>query len=114
MIVLSAIMIIAPNYWSNGIVQFSKKEYFHWFEVISRLIVGCVFVLYNETTQQPLLILALGYLLIFVATGLLCIGSSMHRQFAVWSADKFKPIFRPAGCGSFFFGIYLMYISLSV
>ena len=112
MITLSTIMIFAPHYWANGIVKFSQKLYFHWFEVISRIIAGCVFVLYSKTTQQPLLISALGYIFISVGVGLLIIGSLKHRQFAVWSAHKFKPVFRLAGCGSFIFGIYVIYISI--
>jgi len=29
---------------------------------------------------------------------------------AVWSAQKFKSTFRPAGFGSFLFGVFLVYI----
>lgn len=111
MICLSIIMIVNPNYWSNGIVDFSRKPYFHWFEVISRLITGFVFVLYSQTTLYPQLTLSIGYLLIAVGLGLIIIGSAKHRKFAVWSAHKFKSTFRPAGFGSFIFGILLIYIS---
>ena len=111
MICLSIIMIVNPSYWSNGIVDFSRKPYFHWFEVISRLIAGLVFVLYSQTTLYPQLVLSIGYLLIAVGFGLIITGSVKHRQFAVWSANKFKSIFRLAGFGSFIFGGFLIYIS---
>jgi len=104
-------MIVNPSYWSNGIIAFSKKSYFHWFEVISRLIAGLVLVSYNQTTLYPTLILNMGYLLIAVGIGLIITGSLKHRQFATWSARKFKSTFRPAGCGSFIFGSFLIYIS---
>ncbi len=104
-------MIVNPSYWSNGIVDFSRKPYFHWFEVISRLIAGLVFVLYSQTTLYPQLVLSIGYLLIAVGFGLIITGSVKHRQFAVWSANKFKSIFRLAGFGSFIFGGFLIYIS---
>jgi len=104
-------MIVNPNYWSNGIVDFSRKPYFHWFEVISRLIAGLVFVFYNQTTLYPHLILNIGYLLITVGFGLIITGSMRHRKFAVWSVHKFKSTFRPAGFGSFIFGSFLIYIS---
>lgn len=104
-------MILNPSYWSNGIIEFSRKSYFHWFEVITRLIAGLVFVCYNQTTLYPLLILSIGYLLIAVGIGLIITGSVKHRQFAVWSARKFKSTFRPAGFGSFIFGSFLIYIS---
>ena len=111
MICLSIIMIVNPSYWSNGIVDFSRKPYFHWFEVISRLIAGLVFVLYSHTTLYPQLVLSIGYLLIAVGFGLIITGSVKHHQFAVWSANKFKSIFRLAGFGSFIFGGFLIYIS---
>ena len=108
---LSIIMIVKPDYWSNGIVTFSRHKYFHWFEVISRLISGVVFVLFNKSTPYDLLILCIGYLLIGVGIGLLIVGSVKHRQFAVWSAHKFKSTFRPAGIVSLIFSLFLIYAS---
>lgn len=104
-------MIVNPNYWSDGIVRFSNKPYFHWFEIISRVTAGFVFVLFNKSTLFPELILGFGYLLIAVGFGLLITGSVKHRKFAVWSAHKFKSTFRPAGVGSFIFGTFLIYTS---
>lgn len=112
MMCLSIVMIVNPEYWSNGIVKFSKKNYFHWFEIVSRLASGIVFILYHESTLYPLLILNIGYLLIAVSVGLLLIGSVKHRKFAVWSAHKCKNIFRPSGIGAFMFGIFLLQISI--
>jgi len=114
MMCLSVIMIINPNYWSVGIIDFSKKNYFHWFEVFSRIIAGLIFVLFNKSTLYPQLILGIGYLLIAVGFGLLITGSVKHRRFAVWSAHRFKSTFRFAGIGSFIFGIFLIYISTMV
>lgn len=111
--VLSLIMIISPQYWSDGIVTFSKKTYFHWFEVFSRLIAGVLFVVFSQATLYPQLVVGIGFLLILVALGLTITGSVRHRKFAVWSADKFKGTFRPAGFGSFTFGLFLIYISIA-
>lgn len=105
-------MIVKPNYWSDAMVNFSKKPYFHWFEINTRIGAGLVFVLFNKSTLYPHLILSMGYLLIAVGFGLLITGSVKHRKFAVWSADKFKSIFRLAGIGSFIFGLFLIYISI--
>lgn len=104
-------MIVNPKKWSNGIINFSKKPYFHWFEIISRLIAGLLFVRYSETTLYPQLVLSIGYLLMAVGFGLVITGSVKHRRFAVWSALKFKSTFRPAGFGSLIFGSFLIYIS---
>lgn len=111
MICLSLIMIVNPNYWSNGIINFSRKPYFHWFEVFSRLISGLIFVFYSQSTLYPQLVMSLGYLFIVVGFGLVIIGSVKHRKFAVWSAHKFKSTFRIAGLASFIFGNFLIYIS---
>ncbi len=111
MMCLSAVMMISPNGWSNGIVSFSKKSYFHSFEIASRLIAGFIFVFFSEATLHPSLILGIGYVLIAVSVGLLLIGSVRHRKFAVWSATKFKNTFRPSGFVSFIFGMFLIYVS---
>ena len=111
MMCLSAVMIFSPNGWSSGIVSFSKKSYFYFFEITSRLIAGLIFVLFSGATLYPDLILGIGYLLIAVSAGLLLIGSDRHRKFAVWPAIKFKNTFRAAGFGSFVFGVFLIYVS---
>lgn len=108
---LSIIMIVNPGYWFNGIIIFSRHPYFHWFEVVSRLISGVIFVLFNKSTPYSLLILSIGYLLIGVGLGLLIVGSAQHRKFAVWSANKFNRTFRPAGIVSLIFSLFLIYAS---
>ncbi len=108
---LSIIMIVNPNYWSDRILSFSEKPYFHWFEVMSRITAGLAFITFNKSTLYPQLILSIGCLLIAVGFGLLITGSVKHRQFAVWSVYKFKSTFRPAGVGSFIFGMFLIYVS---
>ena len=110
-ICLSSIMVISPQKWSNGIVAFSEKSYFHWFEVISRFIAGVLFIAFHQHTSFPQLMLAIGYLLLAVSLGLIVVGSAKHKEFAVWSASKFKSTFRVAGICSFCFGLFLIYIA---
>ena len=109
---MSIIMIVNPGYWSNGIISFSKNRYFHWFEVMSRLICGVAFVLLRGSTPYDKLILSMGYLFIGVGFWLLMMGSSKHCKFAVWSAHKFKSTFRPAGIVSLIFSLFLIYASM--
>ncbi len=111
MMILSIVMIVSPRYWSDGIISFSQKSYFHWFEVISRAIAGLIFVHFYESTLHPNLIFAAGCLLVAVSVGLVLAGSVKHRKFAVWSANKFKKTFRVSGFGSLCFGMFLVYIS---
>lgn len=112
MIFLSIVMIINPEYWSQSIINFSEKTYFHPFEIISRGLFGVVFVYYSEQTLFPTLMLVFGYMLIAVAVGLSLTPPSKHRLFAVWSADKFKNTFRYAGMGSLLFGAFLVYSAI--
>ncbi len=107
-------MMVSPSYWSNAIIVFSEKPYFHWFEVITRVIAGFVFIVYSQTTLYPQLILVMGCILVAVGIGLVVTGSAKHRQFAVWTAHKFKNIFRSAGMVSFAFGGFLIYLSTSM
>jgi len=110
-IALSCIMVVNPRYWANGIIRFSEQSYFHWFEVISRLLAGLLFLLYGQQTVYPKLMSGIGYLLLIVSLGLIIVGSNKHRQFAVWSAHKFKSVFRVSGLFSFSFGVFLIYLS---
>ena len=112
MILLSAVMVIDPNYWSNGIVRFSRAKYFHGFEIISRLGFGAIFIAFSEQTLYPAVIGVFGYLMVVVGVGLLIAGASRHKQFAVWSAKKFNKTFRPAGTVSIVFGIFIAYAAL--
>lgn len=111
MMCLSVVMIANPNYWSAGILAFSKKPYFHWFEISTRFIAGFIFILSYKASLFPNLILGFGVMLLGVSFGLVIAGSARHRQFAVWSALKFNKVFRFAGFASFMFGILLIYTS---
>lgn len=108
---LSLVMIISPQRWSDGIISFSQKSYFHWYEVMSRFIAGCLFISFHQSTLSPLLIKTMGYLLVAVSIGLFIYGSDRHLKFAAWSAVKFKPYFRACGVGALLFGNYLIYVS---
>ena len=109
LMIFSVIMIINPELWANGIVKFSEKPWFHPFEILSRFGFGLGFVLFAEKTPYPTLMLIIGYLLIAVSIGLLFTPPSKHRQFALWSAQKFRDKFRWLGFGSLAFGAFLIY-----
>jgi uncharacterized protein YjeT (DUF2065 family) len=114
MMLLSIAMIADPESWSDRIVIFSEKPYFHPFEVLSRLVFGLVFIKFAEQTLYPDLMSAIGYLLLLVAAGLLVLMPTRHRQFAVWSAHRFKKTFRHAGLASLIFGAFIVYASVGV
>ena len=106
-------MIFNPGYWSVGVVRFSEKPYFHPFEILSRLAFGAVFIVYADQTLYPTLMSGIGYLLVAVGVGLLLTPPARHRQFALWSAHRFKNTFRPAGFVSLVFGAFLVYAATS-
>ena len=112
MILLSAVMVIAPDSWSNGILKFSRMTYFHGFEIVSRLFFGAIFIAFSEQTLYPAVMGAFGYLMMAVGVGLLIAGPSRHKQFADWSAKKFNKTFRPAGIVSTVFGVFIVYGAL--
>jgi hypothetical protein len=105
-------MIINPEYWSAGIVKFSEKRWFHPFEIVSRFAFGLVFVVFANQTLYPQLMSFIGYLLIAVSAGLLSTPPSTHRKFAVWSAERFRNLFRPLGFVSLLFGAFLIFAAL--
>ena len=112
-ILLSAVMVIDPDNWSNGILKFSRMTYFHGFEIVSRLFFGAIFIAFSEQTLYPTVLGAFGYLMVAVGVGLLIAGPSRHRQFAVWSARKFNKTFRPAGVVSTVVGVFIIYGALN-
>lgn len=112
LVLLSALMVANPENWSRGIVKFSKLPYFHPFEIVSRLLFGAIFITFADQTLYPTLIAVIGYMLLAVGIGLSLTPPSKHRWFAVWSAQRFKSVFRPAGALSFLFGIFIIYAAL--
>ncbi len=114
MMILSVLMIAKPDYWADGIVKFSEKWWFHPFEIISRFVFGLLFVLYADQTTYQTLILVIGYLLIAVSIGLLFTPPSKHKQFARWSAQKFRNKFRPLGFVSLLFGAFLVFLAIKM
>lgn len=106
---LSVLMIKNPQAFANGIIKFSQQAYFHVFEIVSRLFFGVAFVYYSSLTLAPNINAVLGYLMIFSAMLLLVVGAEKHRAFALWSAQKFRAMFRLSGFFSVVFGGYIIY-----
>jgi hypothetical protein len=112
LVLLSAVMVVSPEYWAQAIVKFSELAYFHPFEIVSRLLFGAIFITFADQTLYPTMMSVMGYLLVAVGIGLSLTPPSKHRWFAVWSAQRFKSAFRPAGVLSFFFGLFIVYAAL--
>ncbi len=113
LIIISMVMIINPDYWCKAIVRFSLLPYFHPFEIVTRIGFGIIFLLYGEQTLFPETMKVIGYLLLSVGLGLILIPPSKHKQFAVWSSEKFKRLFRPTGFITLVFGVFLIYVALN-
>lgn len=109
MMLLSLVMAIKPNSFSNGIISFSEKPYFHLFEIISRIIAGLIFVIYAADTLFPKIISVIGFALIAVGLGLAVTPPSLHKKFAVWSANNFRDKFRLIGIVSIPLSLLLIY-----
>jgi len=109
MMLLSLSMVAKPDSFSNGIITFSKKSYFHVFEIVSRIAAGIIFVAYAENTIFPKTISFIGYGLILVGLGLALTPPKLHRKFAVWLANKFRRKFRLIGIASVPLSIILIY-----
>ena len=109
---LSIIMIANPNSWSKGIVIYSTKAYFHLLEILSRLGIGVIYVVFADTTGNPPLMLVVGYVHIFASVILTFMPPLRHMQFAVWSARTYKKIFRHMGVLTFCFGLFIIYTAL--
>jgi hypothetical protein len=79
-------MAIDPLKFSAGIARFSEKPWFHVFEIISRVVLGVLFLVFAEKTAFPMAIKVLGGILCFVGLFLAVIGENRHKRFAQLTA----------------------------
>ena len=112
MVFVCCLMVINPMKFSQGIITFSNKSWFHWFEVISRLAIGSLLIVFCGSTKSPALFNYLGYGFIAVGFGLLFIGPEKHRNFANWSAVKLQDKYRAIGILSIPLGILWIYLAI--
>jgi hypothetical protein len=105
-------MVWNPGAFSAGIIAFSKKSYFHLFEILSRIAAGLIFIFYADDTVFPLVIYIIGSGLILVGIGLAFTPPRIHKNFAVWSAGAFKDKFRLIGLVSIPMSLWLVYVAL--
>ncbi len=111
MFVLGSVMVFKPITFANGIAKFSGKPWFHVFEIVSRLIIGVLLILFAQQTSFPKTVTILGVLLCFVSVFLLVIGESRHKYFARLTS-KIGVYFRPIGLFAQLCGVGLMYIEV--
>ncbi len=111
-IALSSIMLFRPRSWSEGLLSFAAKRWFHIFEIITRLALGVAFFVFGSATKFPIVMFLLGGIATFAGLFLIVIGSRRHREFAVRSAG-FSWLFRPAGFVGILFGSSLIYAAIA-
>ncbi|KVX01846.1 hypothetical protein [Shewanella frigidimarina] len=104
-------MMLAPAHFTAQIVRFSHQRYFHYIEIISRLVLGSVLLLDAHNTSSPLVFEVIGNLLFIIAIILVFMTEKHHKQFALWSASYCVKVFRPAGLCAIIFGLWTVYVS---
>jgi uncharacterized protein YjeT (DUF2065 family) len=114
MLLFSLMMLFRPHAFAQGIINFSEQPYFHPFEMISRLIAGGLFVAYAADTQFPLLFKVIGLVLLLVGAGLALTPPSLHKKFAVQSAQGCKNYFRLIGVFSIGLSFALIYAAIGL
>ena len=114
MLLFSLMMLFRPHAFAQGIINFSEQPYFHPFEMISRLIAGGLFVAYAADTQFPLLFKVIGLVLLLVGAGLALTPPSLHKKFAVQSAQRCKNYFRLIGVFSIGLSFALIYAAVGL
>ncbi|WP_233080819.1 hypothetical protein [Rheinheimera soli] len=112
MLLFSLMMLFKPDAFAQGIISFSEQPYFHPFEIISRLIAGGIFMAYAADTQFPLLFQVIGLVLLLVGAGLALTPASLHKKFAVQSAQRCKNYFRLIGVVSVVLAVALIYAAV--
>lgn len=112
MLIFSLMMLFRPHAFAQGIINFSELQYFHPFEIISRLMAGGIFVCYATETQFPLLFKIIGLVLLLVGAGLALTPPRLHKKFAVQSAHSCRNYFRFIGVVSVGLSFTLIYAAV--
>lgn len=112
MCLFGCLMIAKPLTFAKGITAFSEKPWFHAFEIVSRLTLGILLLVFAEQTSYPLTVKVIGAVLCFVSVFLLVIGSNNHKKFAALTT-KIGPYFRPLGFVAVLGGMVLIYLGLN-
>lgn len=105
-------MVVNPKRFSETIVTFSKQKWFHVVEISARAIMGVICIKYSDSTLYPTIFNILGYGLIVVAIGLVCLAPKKHKKFALWVAQNFESKFRVIGIISMPLGGVIIYMAL--
>ena len=105
-------MLLKPVPFADAIVQFSRKRYFHYFEIISRLAIGAALLLDAHNTAYPLVFELIGNLLFIIAIVLVFMTEKHHKRFAVSAAKHGVSWFKPAGVVAITFGFWTVFVSV--
>jgi len=114
MIFICAFMAVNPKQFSEGIIIFSEKSWFHAFEIIARATMGLIFIKYSNTTLYPSVFNIVGYGLLVVAIGLIILAPKKHKKFTLWAAQKFENNFRLIGILSIPLGGLIIFMALGM
>ncbi len=109
---ISLVMIVKPDLWVDMAVRYCRLPYMHPLEILICLGFGLPFIFYADRSEFPTTFKIFGYLLVAVGLGLMLTPPSYHRRFGIWSVQKFKRFFRPAGLVSLVFGAFLVYAAV--
>lgn len=110
--VFALLMIKNPVRFATNIEQFSKKSWFHLFEILSRMTIGTLLLVLANGTHAPNLYYSMGFLFCFVSIFLILIGKERHIKFAVLTSS-FGKHFRLVGLLAFPLGLALIYLELT-
>ncbi|WP_160056029.1 hypothetical protein [Shewanella litoralis] len=105
-------MLLKPVAFADAIIVFSRKRYFHYFEILSRLAIGAALLLDAHNTAYPLVFEFIGNLLFIVAIVLVFMAEKHHKKFAVTAAKQCVSWFKPAGLAAIAFGLWTLYASM--
>lgn len=112
MIAFGCFMVGKPLQFCKGITQFSEKPWFHTFEIVSRAIVGILFLVVAGSTAYPVFITFVGGVLCFVSVFLIIIGPIRHKRFALLVSGIGKK-FRALGLIGIACGVGFIYLALT-
>lgn len=112
MMLSGVVLLVNPDTIFGLLRNNINKAVIHLMAVITRLIIGALFITQANLSRFPLGIEVLGWIFIVAGLSLGFMGRSNFRKLLSWVLTKFKPFGRFAGVVAMAFGGFLVFAFL--
>jgi hypothetical protein len=108
---IGALGILSPDKFRGLLGQWPSRGRF-WFAVLTRLVIGVLFLWLAEDLRYPLVMKIIGGISIFAAFGILVMGRESLDRLVAWWLGRGDGLLRLSTLFAMLFGVFLVHASL--